>query len=233
MATGGRTVARRSPKVSDLASEEEGIDTRGAVNSADALLNAASALMIERDSINISFVDIAAKAGLNPALIHYRFKTKANLFIALLDRDAGSTYVELERLVNADLTAIEKMRHHVHGVIKVYYRFPYMNRLLSNLAVETNSAVSRIISERFTLPLIEAQRKILDQGLKEGTFRAVDSTLFYFSFFGACDHLFSATYALKWSFGIQEIDDDLRRRYADHVVGQVLGNILTNRAVVT
>ncbi|UNK80646.1 TetR family transcriptional regulator [Sphingopyxis granuli] len=203
---------------------------KASVSSADALLNAASALMIERNSVNISFVEIAKKAGMNQALIHYHFKSKAGLFIALIERDAGSTYSELEKLVVSDMPADQKMRHHIHGVIKVYYRYPYMNRLVASLAVETNSDIARYISERFTVPLAEAQRKILQQGLEEGTFRPVDPLLFYFSFVGACDHLFSATYSLKWAFGISEVSDDLRRRYADHVSSQLLTNILVKES---
>lgn len=205
--------------------DSNGLD-KPAVSSADALLNAASSLMIERNSVNISFVDIAKKAAMNQALIHYHFKSKAGLFIALIERDAGSTYSELEKLVDSDMPADQKMRHHIHGVIKVYYRYPYMNRLVASLAVETNSDIARFISERFTVPLAEAQRKILLQGLEEGTFRQVDPMLFYFSLVGACDHLFSATYSLKWAFGISEVSDDLRRRYADHVSSQLLANIL-------
>jgi AcrR family transcriptional regulator len=195
-------------------------------NSADALLDAASALMIERNSANITFADIAEKSGLNSALIHYRFGGKTGLFRALLERDAGGTFPYLERLVRSDMPAIEKLRHHVHGVIKVYFRHPYMNRLIGALAVETDSDTARFISERFTRPLAAAQQAILEQGLAEGVFRPIDPMLFYFSLIGACDHLFYARHSLKWAFGIPDIDDDLRKRYAEHVTSLLLDSVL-------
>lgn len=195
-------------------------------NSADALLDAASALMIERNSVNITFAEIAEKSGLNSALIHYRFGGKTGLFRALLERDAGSTFPYLEQLVQSDMSAEEKLRHHIHGVIKVYFRHPYMNRLIGALAVETDSDTARFISERFTRPLAAAQAAILEQGVSEGTFRTIDPMLFYFSVIGACDHLFYARHSLKWAFGIADIDDGLRRRYAEHVTGLLLESVL-------
>jgi AcrR family transcriptional regulator len=194
--------------------------------SADALLNATSALMIERNSVNVSFSDISDKSGLNSALIRYHFGSKSGLFIALLERDAGGTFSELEKLVQADMPAIQKLRHHIHGVIKVYFRYPYMNRLVGALSVETESDTAQFISERFTRPLADAQRSILAQGEAEGMFRAIDPVLFYFSLIGACDHLFHARHSLKFAFGIADIDDALRRRYADHVTDIVLNSVL-------
>lgn len=194
--------------------------------SADVLLDAASALMAERNSVDITFADIAARSGLNSALIHYRFGGKMGLFRALLERDAGATFPHLERLVAADLPAVEKLTHHIHGVIKVYFRYPYMNRLIAALAVETDSETARFMSERFTRPLAAAQRAILEQGEREGVFRPVDPMLFHFSLIGACDYLFTARHALKWAFGVSDIDDALRRRYADHITGQLLHSIL-------
>lgn len=204
------------------------IPREGAANrtSADVLLDAASALMAERNSVDITFADIATRSGLNSALIHYRFGGKAGLFRALLERDAGATFPHLERLVAADLPAIEKLTHHVHGVIKVYFRYPYMNRLIAALAVETDSDTARFMSERFTRPLAAAQRAILEQGEREGVFRAIDPMLFHFSLIGACDYLFTARHALKWAFGVGEIDDALRRRYAAHITAQLLHSVL-------
>ncbi|MBE7186421.1 MAG: TetR family transcriptional regulator [Methylobacterium mesophilicum] len=199
---------------------------RGSRTSADVLLDAASALMAERNSVDITFTDIAARSGLNSALIHYRFGGKAGLFRALLERDAGAAFPHLERLVASDLPAVEKLTHHIHGVIRLYFRYPYMNRLIAALAVETNSDTARFMSERFTRPLAAAQGAILEQGVREGVFRPVDPMLFHFSLIGACDYLFTARHALKWAFGVDEIDDALRRRYAAHITGQLLHSVV-------
>ncbi|MFS2110827.1 TetR family transcriptional regulator [Sphingomonas sp. Sphisp140] len=195
-------------------------------SSADQLLNATSALMIERNTVDITFADIAEKSGLNAALIRYHFGSKLGMFMALLERDAGGTFDDLERLVKADMDAGQKLRHHIHGIIKVYYRYPYMNRLVAALAVETDSETARFISERFSRPLAAAQKSILEQGEAEGLFRRIDPMLFYFSLIGMCDHLFIGRHSLKYAFGVDDIDDDLRKAYAVHVTDLLMRSVL-------
>ena len=55
---------------------------------AERLLVAASELMIERSSIEVSLSDIAQKSGVNAALVKYHFGNKDGLLLALLSRDA-------------------------------------------------------------------------------------------------------------------------------------------------
>ena len=49
---------------------------------ADKLLLAASMLMIERNSIDVSLSDIAQKSGVNSALVKYHFGNKDGLLLA-------------------------------------------------------------------------------------------------------------------------------------------------------
>jgi TetR/AcrR family transcriptional regulator len=209
-----------------MASKAKAPVVRLEASSADQLLNATSALMIERNTVDITFADIAEKSGLNAALIRYHFGSKLGMFMALLERDAGGTFDDLERLVSADMDAGQKLRHHVHGIIKVYYRYPYMNRLVAALAVETDSETARFISERFSRPLAAAQKAILEQGEAEGLFRKIDPMLFYFSLIGMCDHLFIGRHSLRYAFGVEDIDDDLRKAYAVHVTDLLMRSVL-------
>ena len=51
--------------------------------------HAASELMIERASIEVSLSDIAQKSGVNAALVKYHFGNKDGLLLSLLERDAA------------------------------------------------------------------------------------------------------------------------------------------------
>lgn len=195
-------------------------------NSADLLLDAASALMIERNSVHITFADIAERSGLNSALIHYRFGGKPGLFRALLERDAGGVFPQLDELIRSDRSAAEKLRLHVREIIRVYWHYPYISRLVAAMTVESDSESARFIAERFTRPIADAHAAILRQGEAEGHFCQVDPMMFYFSLFGACEHLFSARHSLCWAFGVGEIDEALSCRYADHVATTLLNGIV-------
>ena len=101
-----------------------------------------------------------------------------------------------------------------------------MNRLVAALAVETDSETARFISERFSRPLAAAQKAILEQGEAEGLFRKIDPMLFYFSLIGMCDHLFIGRHSLRYAFGVEDIDDDLRKAYAVHVTDLLMRSVL-------
>jgi AcrR family transcriptional regulator len=215
----GRTPPARSRKGSATS-------RRRGRHSGDVLLDAASALMIERNSITVTFAEIAARAGLNSALIHYRFGGKDGLFRALIERDVGGTFPMLAELVRADLPAVRKLDLHIRAITQTYFDHPYINRLVAVLTQDVEGEGARFVSERVVRPLHEAQAAILAQGQAEGVFRAVDPMLFYFSLIGACDHLFQARYALKWAFAVGDIDDSLRRDYAQHVLGLLMGSLM-------
>jgi AcrR family transcriptional regulator len=73
---------------------------------AEKLLDAASELMIERSSIEVSLSDIAQKSGVNAALVKYHFGNKDGLLLALLARDAATEVAQLEYLLAPNSSCI-------------------------------------------------------------------------------------------------------------------------------
>src|ERR1700694_1807348 len=67
----------------------------GRSTTAEKLLVAASELMIERSSIDVSLSDIAQKSGVNAALVKYHFGNKDGLLLVLLARDAATEGTQL------------------------------------------------------------------------------------------------------------------------------------------
>ena len=144
---------------------------------ADKLLVAASALMIERASIEVSLSDIAQKSGVNSALVKYHFGNKDGLLLALLARDAETEVANLEYLLAQPITPTEKLKLHIAGIIRAYHRFPYMNRLIHYLLHETSAQAADQVSKFFVAPLLDFHRRLLSQGVKTGEFRKIDPVL--------------------------------------------------------
>src|ERR1700722_15360528 len=76
---------------------------------AEKLLDAASELMIERSSIEVSLSDIAERSGVNAALVKYHFGNKDGLLLALLARDAATEVAQLEYLLAQPITPTAKL----------------------------------------------------------------------------------------------------------------------------
>ena len=137
----------------------------------DQLLEAASDLMTERTSVDITLSDLATRSGLNAALVKYYFGGKNGLLLEVLRKVLGPPMQELEPLLTLPLSAEEKLRIHISGVVNTYFRYPYVTRLMHYLLAEDDAEYGRVIAEEFSRPLADAQAAILAEGVREGVFR--------------------------------------------------------------
>jgi AcrR family transcriptional regulator len=198
---------------------------------AEKLLDAASELMIERSSIEVSLSDIAQKSGANAALVKYHFGNKDGLLLALLARDAATEMSNLEYLLAQPITPTEKLKLHIAGVIRAYHRFPYMKRLIHFLLHESSQEAADEVSKFFVAPLLDFHRRLLAQGIKAGEFRDIDPVLFYTSLVGACDHLFFGRHAMSRAAGIGPVTDDVCRDYIRHMEALICGGMVRRERI--
>ena len=199
---------------------------RAPASTRDKLLEAASALMRTRDTIDVSLSDIAQTAKVNAALVKYYFGNKRGLVLALLERDLSNAVAQLRDLVELDLRPTLKMKYHLSALIRMYFYRPYLNRLLTAVMRDANEPAAREIALSYCAPIIEAYQRMIEDGVAQGEFKHVDAKFLYFTIIGACDQIFSARYVLRYVHGIDEIDDSLRRAYARQVIDLVMGGLL-------
>ena len=196
---------------------------------AEKLLEAASDLMIERSSTEVSLSDIAQKSGVNAALVKYHFGNKDGLLLALLARDAATEMANLDYLIAQPITPTEKLKLHIAGIIRAYRHFPYMNRLIHYLLHESSAEAADEVSKFFVAPLLDFHRRLLAEGIKAGEFRRIDPVLFYTSLIGACDHLFFGRHAMSRATGVGPVTDEVCRDYIKHMEALICGGVLTKQ----
>jgi AcrR family transcriptional regulator len=199
----------------------------GRNTTAEKLLVAASKLMIERSSIDVSLSDIAQKSGVNAALVKYHFGNKDGLLLALLARDAATEIAQIEYLLAQPITPSAKLKLHIAGIIRAYHQFPYMNRLIHYLLHESSANAADEVSKFFVAPLLDFHRRLLAEGVKAGEFRDIDPVLFYTSLIGACDHLFFGRHAMSRASGVGPVTEEVCRQYIRHMEALIFGGMLT------
>src|ERR1700741_2566942 len=197
---------------------------------AEKLLVAASELMIERASIDVSLSDIAQKSGVNAARVKYHFGNKAGLLLGLLARDAATEMSNLEYLLAQPITPTAKLKLHVAGIIRAYHRFPYMNRLIHYLLHESVGGSADEVSKFFVAPLLDFHRRLLTEGVSCGEFRQTDPVLFYTSLIGACDHLFFGRHAMSRATGVGPVTEEVCSQYIRHMEALICGGMLREMA---
>ena len=195
------------------------------VDTRDALLIAASELMVEKDSIDFSLLEVGARSGMSAALVQYHFGSKEGLMLAIIERGVARATSQLGELAERPLPATEKLRLHINGLVTTYLKMPYTNRLLHVLMQGDDEKRARQVSELYISPIADFYRALLAQGVAEGSFRPVEPMFFYFLVIGACEHLAARRTVMRFVFDIAGVTDSLRRDYVQFVYDTVMGGI--------
>jgi TetR/AcrR family transcriptional regulator len=210
-------MASEAPKLTDVSDS---------ANAREQLLHAASQIMRDGDTIDLSLSELSLRAGLNSALVKYYFGNKSGLMLALLDRDMGNIVTDLGALIAKDMPPEEKLRRHIGAVIDTYYAFPYLNRLLMRMVRDSDPKEATRIADLYLKPISKVYEQLISQGVKAGKFRKIDPQLFYFTVTGAADRFFSARLVLRHCYDQDDISETMRDRYREHTISLIMAGLL-------
>jgi AcrR family transcriptional regulator len=191
----------------------------------EVLLQAASDLMIELGTPEVSLHAIARRAGVTAPLVKYYFGSKEGLLVALVERDTARSLAQLDGLNAMGIDPLAKLKIHIAGIVRTYSRYPYLVGLLNHLLRETQGEASERIKASFVTPLIDAQRRIVEEGVAAGQLRPIDPDQLYFIIVGACQYLFSSRVAFAQIMGGKPGDDTFAREFPATVLDVILNGL--------
>ncbi|MEP3225444.1 MAG: TetR family transcriptional regulator [Parasphingorhabdus sp.] len=210
-------------------SAEKQADKNGDMDSASArgkLIETASLIMREGDTIDISFSELSVRSGLNSALVKYYFGNKDGLLEAILERDMTKIVEDVGLLIAKDMPPEDKLRHHIGAVIDTYNKYPYIHRLTMRLIRDLPPEGARDIANKYLKPLSEAYNIFVGDGIKTGVFRNLDPDLFYSAVTGAADRFFTGKLVWKYCYGRDDFDEKMRDAYREQTVDLIMAGIL-------
>jgi AcrR family transcriptional regulator len=139
----------------------------------DHLLDAAQAVFAQDGLRGGSLRAIARRAGCDPALIYYHFDSKEGLFAALLQRRFLGVLRDVDHLSQANDPRPTAQR--LWEVLLIYHRHlsrdPGIRSLVRGEIVKGAEGITALIETQMR-PVIEAIRRIFEQGLQRGDLRA-------------------------------------------------------------
>jgi TetR/AcrR family transcriptional regulator len=192
----------------------------------DQLIEAASQIMREGDTIDLSLSELSLRAGLNSALVKYYFGNKNGLMLALLDRDMGNIVFSLGALLAKDIPPEDKLRIHIGAVIDTYFAFPYLNRLLMRMVRDSAPVEAARIADLYLKPISKVYDALIAEGVKAGKFRKLDPQFFYFTVTGAADRFYSSRLVLRHCYNQDDFNENMRDAYREHSIDLIMRGLL-------
>jgi TetR/AcrR family transcriptional regulator len=195
----------------------------------EGLLRAARELMTEKGLPAVTVREIAKRAGVQPALVNYHFGGKDGLLRSVLASVSEEMAQRIQEVTTGLGSIEDRVRELLHGVVEALTANPYAPRLMVEQVLFADEGVIDDFVERFARPNLAAIHSLLDDGLGSGILRRVDSKFLVPFMFGACVFLFLHAPVLRRLYGIDEIDSDLAREFADQFAELVMHGIAAPR----
>ncbi len=109
------------------------------------LLDAAFELLAEKSYSNITIRELAARSGVNSAMVSYYFTNKEGLFVALLDRMSEKHFISMKAISQAD----DPIKAFIENILTMLHSDGSFARLIHNEFSAKDPALSDIFIDRF------------------------------------------------------------------------------------
>lgn len=154
---------------------------------------AGTQLFADRGYDGVPLSAIADKAGVNKAMVSYHFGGKRKLYVAIVTATFADIVARAEKLPASDRPAPELLRELIALIAETATRrnphFPAM------MLREVLAGGKHLGAETIAYPLrvAEVVRRIVERGVREGSFRPVDPLLTHLSLVGSLLFFFATT----------------------------------------
>jgi AcrR family transcriptional regulator len=164
---------------------------RDAVATREALLEAGAELFAERGYDGVPVWTIAAKAGVNKAMISYHFGGKRKLYRAIVDATFSEIVARVESLADSPRPAPDLLRELVADVADLATRrHPHFcTMMLREVLVGAKHLEPAVVAQ--PVRILAAVERIVERGVREGTLRHVDPLLTHLGLVGSLVFFFA------------------------------------------
>jgi len=159
--------------ISEKTGLEPGVRRRRSARTRSAILDAAGRNFAEAGLAGARTERIAATAGVNKAMLYYYFRSKADLYQAVLEEHFREFNRQaLELLATPGPARVVLLRYvTLHfDFISAHHRYA---RLFQQLMMTGGKPLERLVKTYF-LPRAQALNRLLERGIQQGEFRDVD-----------------------------------------------------------
>lgn len=150
----------------------------------DLILDAASAEFAEHGFAGARVDEIAARAGVNKAMLYYRVGDKASLYTAVLMRNFDRVEAALAEATSVVGTARERLEAVITSLSRVVQEVPEHPRIVLREIASGGVALPAEVVGRFA-HVFETVGSLLEEGVASGEFKPLDPLLAHLTLVGS------------------------------------------------
>ncbi len=175
------------------------------------ILEAAHVVFVRRGTAGARMQEIAAEAGLNQALLHYYFRSKARLAEAVFKRAASRLLPAVIDVLASDLALDAKVERIVTLEIDNLLRAPFLPGYIISELHHHPERVQQLVQtltgmtpEHIAPRVFPALRAQIDERVAAGAMQAIEPEQFVVNLLSLCIFPFAARPMLMALFGIDQ-----------------------------
>jgi TetR/AcrR family transcriptional regulator len=188
-----RTRGRNKPKSSQ-------VHHRDSVGTRARILKAAGQVFAEGGMAGARTEAIAAAAGVNKALLYYYFKSKGDLYQAVVGTHLQEFHRQAEKVLSAKGPAGPILLRYVSNHFDFIGTHPHYPRIFQYMMMVGDRALERVVREH-SIPLLELLLALIERGTRSGEFRPLDREHTVISLAGLTVHYFNVAPAFRMISG--------------------------------
>jgi len=169
---------------------------RDSAGTRSAILKAAEQIYAEYGLAGARTDAIAAAAGVNKALLYYYFKSKEDLYQAVIGSQLREFGQQTRKVLSAKGPAGPILLRYISYHIDFIGTHPCYPRIFQRMMMEGDRTLVRIVREH-SMPLMKMLVALLARGMKSGEFRRLDPEHTLVSIAGLTGHYFNIAPAIR------------------------------------
>ncbi len=177
------------------------------------ILGAARTVFLRKGTAGARMQEIADEADVNPALLHYYFRSKERLSEAVFQQIAARLFPALIQVLGGDLSLDEKIQRVVAIYLEILSTNPFLpGYLIAELHHHPERAEQLIAAaaggppKRVAQPVLRKLREQIDESVRKGTMRPIAAEQLVVNLISLCVFPFAARVMLRVVLGIDDAE---------------------------
>jgi TetR/AcrR family transcriptional regulator len=200
-------------------------EARGDAVGADAIVQAACALLVQRAPGEITLALVAQTMRIDRSLIRYYYRNRSNLMLALAQHLYGQLKAEFRVTVADSGDPDAKIRGYAGALLRFQVRHPYFHRLVMDEVAKSRDAAAVAFMKSFTSEGLATYRELADAAAALPGVAPFDGAFLYLATIALTEMFATGTPFLRTAFGDDYDAEAVQRRYEQFITRFVVDGL--------